>query len=68
MAMFGSSWDEDSYDRKIGPMSSWVNDESEYVGDKDSEISLFSRWKDKKPKIKVKKDNYNLDLFSRWKK
>lgn len=29
MAMFGSSWDEDSdsWDRKIGPMSSWLDDD-----------------------------------------
>ena len=66
--MFGSSWNDDSDDRKIGPMSSWVNDEIEEVEEKDDYISLFSRWKEPKLKIRSKKDAYNMSFFDRYKK
>lgn len=66
--MFGSSWNDNSDDRPIGPMSSWVNDEIEKIEEKDDNISLFSKWKEPKLKIRSKKDAYNISFFDRWKK
>lgn len=68
MAIFGNTWSDDSDDRKIGPMSSWVNDELGEIEEKDEDVSLFSRWKEPKLKIRSKKDAYDISFFNRWKK